>query len=149
MVLVLTTSYPRETTMEASLVRKLGAMLLVTVPGALTDSQVAELKRLTIVTVRHSASKLVVLDFSEVVVCDSFFGRFIHGIAESTRLLGAAVVVCGLSDAVVETLVEMGFELPNVHTVLDLDAAVAYATALARAAESLNQSEKQLRRVQS
>ncbi|APR88089.1 RsbS, negative regulator of sigma-B [Minicystis rosea] len=110
------------------MVRKLGTMLLVTVPGSLTDSQVGELKRLTISTVRRNASRSVVLDFSEVEICDSFFGRFVHSIAASTKLLGADVVVCGLSDAVVETLVEMGFELPNVRAVLDLDAAMELAT---------------------
>lgn len=113
--------------MEASLVRKLGTLLLVTVPGALTDTQVTDLKRQTITSARQFATQLVVLDFSEVIVCDSYFGRFIHSISAAVRLLGASVVVCGLSDAVVETLVEMGFELPNVHTVLDLDAAVDFA----------------------
>ena len=113
--------------MEASIIRKLGRLLLVTVPGSLTDSQVVELKRSAIASIRRFDSEWVVLDFSEVVVCDSFFGRFVHSIAESARLLGASVVVCGLSDAVVETLVEMGFDLSTVRTELDLDAALELA----------------------
>jgi rsbT antagonist protein RsbS len=104
--------------------RKLGSMLLVTIPDFLTDSEVATVKRETIASVRRFSSRSVVLDFSAVEICDSYFGRFVHSLSESTRLLGAKIVVCGLSDAVVETLVEMGFSLPNVQTVLDLDAAI-------------------------
>lgn len=108
-----------------SSIRRLENLLLVTVPAVLSDSEVVGLRRDVLRGARAHGSRWVLLDFSEVVVCDSFFGRFIHGVAEMTRLLGAKVVVSGLSDAVVETLVEMGFELPDVHTVLDIDQALA------------------------
>jgi rsbT antagonist protein RsbS len=59
-----------------------------------------------------------------VDICDSFFGRFIQSMAQMAGLMGAEVVVSGLQDAVVETLVELGMTLPNIHAVLDLDDAV-------------------------
>ena len=39
--------------------------------------------------------------------------------------MGADVIVSGLQDAVVETMVELGMTLPNIHAVLDLDDALA------------------------
>jgi hypothetical protein len=39
--------------------------------------------------------------------------------------MGADVIVAGLQDAVVETMVELGMTLPNIHAVLDLDDALA------------------------
>jgi hypothetical protein len=65
------------------------------------------------------------LDFSQVDICDSYFGRFIQSMAEMAGLMGASVIVSGLQDAVVETLVELGMTLSNIHAVLDLDDALA------------------------
>ena len=41
------------------------------------------------------------------------------------KLMGADVIVAGLQDAVIETMVELGMTLPNIHAVLDLDDALA------------------------
>ena len=40
-------------------------------------------------------------------------------------LMGAEVIVSGLQDAVIETLIELGMILPNIQAVLDLDDALA------------------------
>jgi thymidylate kinase len=69
------------------------------------------------------------LDFSQVDICDSFFGRFIQSIAHMAGLMGAQVIVSGLHDAVVETLVGLGMTLPDVQAVLDLDDALALSRA--------------------
>ncbi|MBN1993170.1 MAG: hypothetical protein JW953_10740, partial [Anaerolineae bacterium] len=60
---------------------------------------------------------------------DSYFGRFIQSMAEMAGLMGADVIISGLQDAVVETLVELGMTLPNIHAVLDLDDALALSRA--------------------
>jgi hypothetical protein len=43
--------------------------------------------------------------------------------------MGAEVIVSGLHDAVVETLVGLGMTLPNIQAVLDLDDALALSRA--------------------
>lgn len=106
-------------------IQKLEDLLLVSVPPELTDSDVLHLRRLTLQAVKLHRSRWVLLDFSQVEVCDTFFGRFIHSMTETVRMMGARVVVSALQDAVVETLVEMGFTFPGVHAVLDLDDALA------------------------
>jgi hypothetical protein len=45
--------------------------------------------------------------------------------ADMAGLMGAEVIVSGLQDAVIETLVELGMTLPNIQAVLDLDDALA------------------------
>jgi rsbT antagonist protein RsbS len=111
--------------MDANAVRKLGRTLLVLVPADLTDSDIIELRREAVKAARKHASKWVLLDFSQVEICDSYFGRFIHSMSEMARLVGAKAVVCGLSDAVIETLVDMGLWLENVQVTLDVDTALA------------------------
>jgi rsbT antagonist protein RsbS len=116
--------------MEVSVIQKLEDLLLVNVPANLRDSQVVQLRRETLRGIRQHRSRWVLLDFSQVDICDSFFGRFIHGMTETARLMGAGVVISGLQDAVVETLVDMGFDLPDIHAVQDLDNALVMSRQL-------------------
>jgi len=94
------------------------------VPRDLMDEEVLRLRRQVSQEVRKYHSRWVLLDFSQVDICDSFFGRFIQSMADMVGLMGAAVIVSGLQDAVIETLVELGMTLPNIRAVLDLDEAL-------------------------
>jgi rsbT antagonist protein RsbS len=108
-----------------TVVQKLEDLLLVSVPRDLADSDVLRLRRQVLRDIRRYDSRWVLLDFSLVDICDSFFGRFIHSTAQMAQLMGAEVIVSGLQDAVVETMVELGMVLPNIYAVLDLDDALA------------------------
>ena len=115
--------------METSTIQKLESLLLVSVPRDLMDEEVLRLRRQVLREIRQHRSRWVLLDFSLVDICDSFFGRFIQSMAEMAGLMGAGVIVSGLQDAVVETLVELGMILPNIHAVLDLDDALELSRA--------------------
>ena len=108
-----------------SAIQKLENLLLVAVPRDLTDVDVLRLRRQVLTAARQHRSRWVLLDFSRVDICDSFFGRFIQSTAKMAGLMGAEVVVSGLQDAVVETMVDLGMTLPGIHAVLDLDDALA------------------------
>ncbi len=107
-----------------STIQKLENLLLVAVPRDLTDNDVLRLRREVLKAIRQYRSRWVLLDFSRVDICDSFFGRFIQSIAKMAKLMGADVVVSGLQDAVIETMVDLGMTLSDIHAVLDLDDAV-------------------------
>lgn len=111
--------------MNISTTQKLQDVLLVSVPRDLIDVEVLRLRREVVRQARRYHSRWVLLDFSQVDICDSFFGRFIQSMAQMAALVGAEVIVAGLQDAVIETLVELGMTLPNIHAVLDLDEALA------------------------
>jgi rsbT antagonist protein RsbS len=111
--------------LDTNIVQKLESLLLVAVPRDLADSDVLDLRREVLRQIRQHASRWVLLDFSRVDICDSFFGRFIQSTAHMAELMGAQVIVSGLQDAVVETMVGLGMILPNIHAVLDLDDALA------------------------
>jgi rsbT antagonist protein RsbS len=125
-----------ETLETFSVVQKLENLLLVSVPRDLTDTDVLRLRRQVLRDIRRHDSRWVLLDFSLVDICDSFFGRFIHSTAQMAALMGADVIVSGLQDAVIETMVELGMTLPSVHAVLDLDDALALSRQSRRAGES-------------
>lgn len=115
--------------METSTIQKLENLLLVSVPRDLMDDEVLLLRREVVQKVRQHHSLWVLLDFSLVDICDSFFGRFIQSMAQMAGLMGADVIVAGLQDAVIETLVELGMTLPNIHAALDLDDALTLSRA--------------------
>jgi len=135
-------------TLGTSTIQKLENLLLVAVPRDLTDNDVLRLRREVLKAIRQYRSRWVLLDFSRVDICDSFFGRFIQSIAKMAKLMGAEVVVAGLQDAVIETMVDLGMTLSDIHAVLDLDDALALSrkSGLVRdfAGEQAEKSESQL-----
>lgn len=115
--------------MDNGTIQKLENLLLVAVPRDLLDDEVLQLRRNVLEAIRRHQSGWVLLDFSQVDICDSFFGRFIQSVAQMAGLMGARVIVSGLHDAVVETLVGLGMTLPDIQAVLDLDDALALSRA--------------------
>lgn len=128
----------RAHTMERGAIQKLEDLLLVSVPRDLLDDQALYLRREVLSRAREYGSRLVLLDFSQVDICDSFFGRFIQSMAKMAKLVGARVVISGLQDAVVETLIELGMTLPDIQCVLDLDDAMALSRTMGTGRQSQN-----------
>lgn len=118
-------------------VQKLENLLLVVVPTDLDDEEVTALRRAVLRKISQHRPRKVLLDFSEVDICDTFFGRFIHSMVGMASLMGTGVVVSGLQDSVIETMVEMGMVLSEVDATLDLDDAIARY----RAEEAESQSD--------
>jgi rsbT antagonist protein RsbS len=115
--------------MDTNTIHKLQNLLLISVPRDLTDSDVLQLRREILHKLREHSSRWVLLDFSLVDICDSFFGRFIQSTSEMVRLMGAQVVVSGMHDAVIETIIDLGMTLDGVRMALDLDDALAMSRA--------------------
>lgn len=122
--------------MNFSSIQKLDNLLLVAVPRDLIDDEVIQLRRDVLQAIRQYKIQIVLLDFSRVDICDSFFGRFIYGTSQMTKLMGAKVIISGLQDAVIETMVELGMTLPDVDAVLDLDDALVLSRSLAKSEQT-------------
>ena len=79
-----------ETLETSTVIQKLESLLLVSVPRDLMDAQVIQLRRQVLRRIRQYHSRWVLLDFSLVDICDSFFGRFIQSMAETAGQPGRA-----------------------------------------------------------
>ncbi len=119
--------------MDTTVVQKLENLLLVAIPRDLADSDVLDLRRDVLRKIRQYQSRWVLLDFSTVDICDSFFGRFIQSTAHMAELMGAQVIISGLQDSVVETMIGLGMTLTSIRAVLDLDDALELSRAEERA----------------
>jgi rsbT antagonist protein RsbS len=105
-------------------IHKLENLLLVSVPRDLTDDGIISLRRDILGAIRKHTPQIVLLDFSQVDICDSFFGRFIYSTSKMVELMGTEIIISGLQDAVIETMVELGMTLPEITAVIDLDEAL-------------------------
>jgi rsbT antagonist protein RsbS len=125
-------------------IQKLENLLLVSVPRDMVDDDVLRLRREVLQAIRQHQSGWVLLDFSLVDICDSFFGRFIESMAQMARLMGAGVIVSGLQDAVVETMVDLGMTLANINTALDLDDALVLSRSKSTQSETPAEPDESL-----
>jgi rsbT antagonist protein RsbS len=98
--------------------------LLVQLDPAPTDAAVRELRSAVGDTLVQRSPRGLVLDLAAVDLMDSYITRCIRDLAVSARLMGVPTVVCGVRPVVADTLVEMGLELGDVQTTLNLDGAL-------------------------
>ncbi|MFI5297613.1 MAG: STAS domain-containing protein [Polyangiales bacterium] len=98
--------------------------LLVQLNPRLTDTAVRQLRAQVGATLESKALRGLVLDLAGVDAMDSYITRCIRDLAISARLMGVPTIVCGVQPAVADTLVEMGLNLGDVATAVNLDGAL-------------------------
>ncbi len=95
--------------------------LIVSVQGELKDNDVTALQQNLLERLRRTEAAGVLIDLTAVEVVDSYMGRLLRDTAAMIRLMGVPTVVVGLRPAVAVTLVELGLDLPGIHTDLNLE----------------------------
>ena len=100
---------------------KIGDVLIASIQVALHDSSAVQFKEDLLNRIYETQARGLIVDLTAVEVVDSFIGRLISDIASMAGLMGTRVVITGLQPAVAITLVELGLELPQVLTALNLE----------------------------
>jgi len=96
-------------------------VLIASIQTALHDASAVQFKDDLLQNIHDTKARGVIIDLTAIDVVDSFIGRMIADIASMAGLMGTHVVLTGLQPAVAITLVELGLELPNVLTALNLE----------------------------
>jgi rsbT antagonist protein RsbS len=100
---------------------KLGNNLIVSIQVALHDRLALKLQDDIAHEIVRSKANGLIIDVSAVEIIDSFIARTLNDVGKNSKTMGAETVIVGLQPAVAITLVEMGMEMKDVHTALDLD----------------------------
>jgi len=100
---------------------KLQGILLTSIQVELSDEDALSFQDDVLRVLSQAEAKGVVIDITAMDVLDSFMSRVINDTARMAGTLGAEVVLCGMQPTVALTLVEMGRELIDVETALNLD----------------------------
>ena len=106
-------------------VLRLGNVLIASVQGALTDTDLEAMRDELIEQVGKVRARGVVLDVTVLDVVDSFATRMLRTIAHMARLRGAKTVIVGVQPGVAMAMVELGLNFEDVMTALDLEEGLA------------------------
>ncbi|WP_243388351.1 STAS domain-containing protein [Bacillus kexueae] len=100
---------------------KLYNCLLVSIQLELDDQTALQFQEDLLNKIHTTGARGVVIDLTSVEVIDSFIAKILGDVINMSKLMGARVVLTGIQPAVAITLIELGIELREVHTALDLE----------------------------
>lgn len=72
-------------------------------------------------------AEVAIIDITGVSTVDTLVAQHLLKTAAAVRLMGAECVICGISPKIAQTIVNLGVDLPNVMTRVDLQSGLAYA----------------------
>src|SRR5256886_14366207 len=105
---------------------------LLTLPiiGVIDPQRAHQLTEQLLRGIRTNRAKVVVIDITGVAAMDSNVANHLVQTVEAARLLGATVIVTGLSPEIAQTLVTIGVDLSEMATVGDLQGGIEEAERL-------------------
>jgi rsbT antagonist protein RsbS len=108
---------------------KQGPYLIASVQAALSDKDLLQLRDALVEKVGRFRSRGVIVDVTALDVMDSFSTRTLRDIAHMIRLRGAETVIVGIQPEVAFAMVQLGLNLEDVATSLDLEEGLTYLDA--------------------
>jgi len=102
-------------------VLSLRGILIASVQGVLTDTDLMDLQTELAQQVGARRAHGVLLDLTPLDVLDSYATRTLRDMAQTARLRGAEMVIVGIQPEVALTMVQLGLRLEGVTTALDLE----------------------------
>jgi anti-anti-sigma regulatory factor len=106
-------------------------VLILPIIGIVDTLRARQVTESMLRAIRSERAKAVVMDITGVPMVDSKVANHLVQSVEAARLMGATVIVTGLSPEIAQTLVALGAELPNVRTFGDLQGGMEEAENLA------------------
>lgn len=105
-------------------------LLILPISGVIDPQRARQLTEQLLRGIRSNRAKVVVIDITGVAAMDSNVANNLVQTVEASRLLGANVIVTGLSPEIALTLVRIGVDLAKMVTVGDLQGGIEAAEAL-------------------
>ncbi len=105
-------------------------LLILPIIGILDSMRARQLTEQLLHSVRDNRAKVAVVDITGVPAVDSKVANHLLQTAEAARLMGAKVILTGLSPEVAQSLVSIGVDLGRLITVGDLQGGIIEADRL-------------------
>lgn len=105
-------------------------LLILPIIGVIDPQRARQLTEQLLRGIRANRAKVVVIDITGVAAMDSNVANHLVQTVEASRLLGATVIVTGLSPEIAQTLVNIGVDLSKMTTVGDLQGGIEEAERL-------------------
>ncbi|MGH9227430.1 MAG: STAS domain-containing protein [Acidimicrobiales bacterium] len=105
-------------------------LVILPIIGALDSQRARQLTEQLLAAIRTNRAKVVVIDITGVPEIDSTVANHIVQTVDASRLMGASVIITGLSAEIALTLVTIGVDLSKVNAVGDLQGGIEAAERL-------------------
>jgi len=107
-------------------------VIVMPMVGSIDSMRARDITRALLAGIGHHRAKVVILDVTGVSLMDTGIVNHLNKTIQAARLKGAQTIVTGISDAVAESIVDLGIDWSAITTLSDLQ------TGLLVALESLN-----------
>lgn len=102
-------------------------LLILPIIGVLDGQRARQLTQQLLGAIRANRAKVVVVDITGVPIIDSIVANYLVRTVDASGLMGASVIITGLSSEIALTLVTIGLDLSKVHAVGDLQGGIEEA----------------------
>jgi rsbT co-antagonist protein RsbR len=105
----------------------LEGIIVVPLIGSIDTMRARDFTRVLLAGIREHRAKVVILDITGVPIVDSGVADHLNRTIQAARLKGARTIVTGISDAVAETIVDLGIDWSGIQTLRDLQTGLRVA----------------------
>jgi rsbT co-antagonist protein RsbR len=102
-------------------------LLILPIIGVLDAQRAQQVTDQLLHAIRAHRARLVVIDITGVADVDEAVANSLVNTVDASRLMGAGVIITGLSADIAQTLVTIGVDLNKMHTVGDLQGGIEEA----------------------
>jgi GAF domain-containing protein len=95
--------------------------------GSIDTMRARDITRALLAGIREHRAQVVILDITGVPIVDSGIASHLTKTIQAARLKGARTIVTGVSDAVAETIVDLGIDWEGIETLADLQTGLIIA----------------------
>jgi rsbT antagonist protein RsbS len=100
---------------------KLHEYLLISIQVELDDMTALQFQEDLLSKIHDTGAKGIVIDLTSVDMVDSFIAKVLGDVVKMSNLMGAKVVLTGIQPPVAITLIDLGINMRDVPTALDLE----------------------------
>ena len=105
-------------------------LLILPMIGVIDESRARQITEQLLRAIRSNRAKVVVVDITGVPTIDHTVANHLVKTVEASRLMGASVIITGLSAEIAQTLVTIGVDLSKMNAVGDLQGGIEEADRL-------------------
>lgn len=102
-------------------------LLILPIIGVLDSQRAKQVTEQLLRGIRNNRAKVVVVDITGVPTIDSTVANHVVQTVEASRLMGAGVIITGLSSEIAQILVTIGVDLSKLNAVGDLQGGIELA----------------------
>ena len=95
-------------------------LLILPIIGVLDGERADQLTEQLLRGIRTHRAKVVVIDITGAPDVNATVAKHLVQTVDASRLMGASVIITGLSPTIAQTLVDLGVDLSKIHTIGDL-----------------------------